>query len=177
MTRLWAAVLIVGLLGCGSHFGGTGSDAGDAPADQTPGDVDSAGGCTGSPGPNCVVFACCNDIIDWAVCVNGEWTCPEGTIDTRSCPGPVRPPPPGCDCTEAGVVCPACCPITEDPIPGGCMALGGARALQGDTCTTICDSHAPYVRTTDENGCPKLVPGSCGDASVADGSVADASCD
>ena len=106
MTRLWVAVLVAGLFGCGSHLGSMGSDAGDAPADQAAGDVD-VGGCIAQTRFACIIFSCCNDEGTQSVCVDGTWMCPEGSVDIRTCP-PGRvggPPPPGCNCTEAGVTC------------------------------------------------------------------------
>jgi hypothetical protein len=58
-----------------------------------------------------------------------------------------------------------CCPITDDPVPGDCIELGGAPTSKGD-CLGICDRVAEYRRTIDEAGCPKLVLAACADASA-----------
>jgi hypothetical protein len=53
----------------------------------------------GSPGGQC------SDVGQAAVCSNGQWTCPSGTIRTSEC-GCVGAPPPGCTCGSAGFSCP-----------------------------------------------------------------------
>jgi len=49
-----------------------------------------------------------------------------------------------------------CCEITENPVPGGCVSLGGAPR-EGQYCSGLCDGPNDFVRTIDEFGCPKLV--------------------
>jgi len=54
-----------------------------------------------------------------------------------------------------------CCPITENPTPGGCVDLGGAVALRNGFCVSTCDGPNDFVRTTDAKGCPTLVARTC----------------
>jgi hypothetical protein len=56
-----------------------------------------------------------------------------------------------------------CCEITDNPVPGGCVSLGGAAAPVGGYCPGVCDGPNNFVRTIDEFGCPKLV---CADSSA-----------
>ncbi len=53
--------------------------------------------CTGAAGFNCV-SQCANDVIRSPLCIDGQWTCPQGTFSTSgcSCVGQacLAPPPP-----------------------------------------------------------------------------------
>jgi hypothetical protein len=69
--------------------------------------------------------------------------------------------PTGADAGEGGV---ECCPITENPIPGACVELGGAVTLRNGFCVTICGVANDVVRTIDAKGCPTLVARTCPDA-------------
>ena len=60
----------------------------------------------------------------------------------------------------------ACCPITDNPLPGACVNLGGALPRAGSYCAATCDGPNDFVRTTDAKGCPKLVPSGCADGSA-----------
>jgi hypothetical protein len=56
-----------------------------------------------------------------------------------------------------------CCPITENPLPGACVNLGGAALPY---CVQECDGPNDFVRTIDEQGCPKLIARACADGSA-----------
>jgi hypothetical protein len=58
--------------------------------------------CTGSAGFICLVGSCNNDVGLPAVCTNGAWTCPSGTINYMACSGCTGNPPPGYVCTDGG---------------------------------------------------------------------------
>ena len=51
----------------------------------------------------------------------------------------------------------ACCPISEEAIPGACVELGGAVPPPGRYCPATCDGPNDFVRIIDEQGCPKFV--------------------
>jgi hypothetical protein len=59
-----------------------------------------------APGFLCVVGSCANDIRSQPICINGEWACPAGSVDPRTCGGCTGNPPPGCTCGDGGWICP-----------------------------------------------------------------------
>jgi hypothetical protein len=70
------------------------------PANQDAGGVDA--GCAGYASFACLFGDCFNDVGLPAVCSNGTWTCPGGTIDARTCHGCIGRPPPGYVCGSDG---------------------------------------------------------------------------
>jgi hypothetical protein len=59
-------------------------------------------GCSGSPGLTCIVGSCNNDVGTPALCANGVWSCPSGSVDYKSCGGCVGNPPPNYVCGDGG---------------------------------------------------------------------------
>ena len=72
------------------------------PSNQDAGGVDA--GCAGYASFACLFGDCFNDVGLPEVCSNGTWTCPGGTIDTRTCHGCIGRPPPGYVCGSDGWV-------------------------------------------------------------------------
>jgi hypothetical protein len=107
-------------LGCGGGGRGHGGDGGD----------DSRESCEApsTPAPTCqtlsdrVSYPCpdpqdpsscapgtitnCRDTATLAVCQQGTWRCPPGSVRRELCACPDAPPALGCVCAEGGWVCP-----------------------------------------------------------------------
>jgi len=99
----------------GGGRGGSGGAAGGGGAagqgglgglgDDTDGGADAAT-CTGTPPFLCLFSSCQNDVGLPAMCNQGVWMCPGGTVDTRGCNGCTGNPPPGWVCANGGWVRP-----------------------------------------------------------------------
>jgi len=84
--------------GAGGQAGAGG--AGGSAWDGGPDGADA--GCTGSPGFGCILGSCNNDVGTSAVCANGSWGCPAGSIPSTSCGGCIGDPPPNYVCGDGG---------------------------------------------------------------------------
>jgi hypothetical protein len=88
---------------CGAGGAGGRGGAGGAGGGAWDGGSDGAdAGCTGSPGFGCILGSCNNDVGTSAVCANGSWGCPAGSIPSTSCGGCAGNPPPNYVCGDGG---------------------------------------------------------------------------
>jgi hypothetical protein len=105
------------VLGCGSGSvsSGSGGSGGSVSwgSGGLGGSVSSGSGGVGGSGSNtcqasqafyCIVGGCNHDVADKAICVEGEFVCPSGSVPQSSCKclGPLQP---NCSCSDAGIVC------------------------------------------------------------------------
>jgi len=67
-----------------------------------PGNPDA--GCSGSAGFGCIFGGCRGDTGTGPVCMNGTWSCPTGSTDSRTCGGCTGNPPPDYVCADGGWV-------------------------------------------------------------------------
>ncbi|MBI5512367.1 MAG: hypothetical protein HY909_01285 [Deltaproteobacteria bacterium] len=92
---------------------------------------------SGTPG------GACGDAALMAMCVDGAWRCPPGTIRASECACVGRPPGAGCVCESGGWRCPdAGAPDAPRPDAGGSCAGavdGGPCAPEGAFCGGPCD--------------------------------------
>lgn len=92
---------------------------------------------------------CGSDALDVPLCVDGELTCPPGTIDLRTCPPTcVGPPPPDCTCEIVGETARWNC----DPVacPADATA-GGSCEDEGAVCGE-CEGEGGSILTCSEGG-------------------------
>jgi hypothetical protein len=78
-------------------------------------------------------FAACADVVTFADCVNGQWTCPVGSIDPGLCRCDGAPSP-GCTCTKQGWSCREggtdARPDTTDADGSSCIGPNPNRCVQ-----------------------------------------------
>jgi hypothetical protein len=131
--------------------GGRGPDAGAAGADA------SVRRCPSSE-PTCV-HGCGSDWLEDAVCVAGEWTCPDDTVNVDDCPPGTcwGPPLPGEVCGDDGWECRpdeaayAACPELLCATCNGAFERGPIAA---DGCACSCAGRSPDSGVT----CVRMTP-------------------
>lgn len=136
------------------------------------------GGCAESGFFYCYGF-CGSDVATAAVCTQGAWTCPEGTVSMDQCPSDtcLSPPQPVC-CDAQGILHTAICPDHGEPVcaagqtrlpeagrcpkPPGCEQTGCSADQYCDFADTSCGAGSTGQCQARPTSCPAQDAPVCG---------------